>query len=566
MPSGVAATAPLPSREDALAAAAGRELDVLVVGGGITGAGIALDAVTRGYRVALVERDDLASGTSSRSSKLVHGGVRYLATGDVAMVAEGVRERDRLRRLAPHLVRPLGFVLPVDDRATQLQLKAGMAAYDGLALGRNVRRHRRLSVAEVLAAAPGLATGMSLGGYRYYDCQTDDARLTLQIAQVARSFGALVVNHAEVTGFRRAAGGRVAGAEVRDRLTGRTSELTARWTISAAGVWADDVRGLATEAPAGLLPAKGVHLTFPRHLVRVNQAVVVPSGSRDGRRNFVIPWGEQVYVGTTDERWDGDPDRPDLEQDEADYLLTSVNAAFATDLTVADAVGAWAGVRPLLSAVAAASPGASKDLSRRHAITEDPPGLVTITGGKLTTYRQMAEEAVDVVAAADARSCVTTRIPLGARGTAEDGLARTREAARALDLDPTVAGSVYHRHGDRAPEVLTACAEGDGAEPLVAGLPYLRGEVRWAVRHELARTVADVLQRRTRVSLRDAAAGGAAIAWTADVLAEELGWDGASRTASIDAYLEAVRHERGPVALDTSWRDRDDAAIGTVRS
>lgn len=566
MPTGVAPTPPLPTREEALAAAADRELDVLVVGGGITGVGIALDAATRGYRVALVERDDLASGTSSRSSKLVHGGVRYLATGDVAMVAEGVRERDRLRRLAPHLVRPLGFVLPVDDRSTMLQLKAGLTAYDGLALGRNVRRHQRLSVAGVLEAAPGLSGGMSLGGYRYYDCQTDDARLTLQVAQVARSFGAAVVNHAEVTGFHRSPGGRVVGAAVRDRLSGATLDLTARWIVSAAGVWADDVRALATDIPAGVLPAKGVHLTFPRRLLRVNQAAVVPSGAGDRRMNFVIPWGDQVYVGTTDDAWEGDLDRPDLATDEADYLLASVNAAFATDLTVADAIGAWAGIRPLLSAAGSSS----KDLSRRHAIAQDPPGLVSVTGGKLTTYRQMAEEVVDLVAAADggtAGPCVTARLPLGARGTAEQGLARAREAARALAVDPAVAGSVYHRHGDQAPEVLRSCVAAGEAEPLVAGLPYLRGEVRWAVRRELACTVADVLQRRMRVSIRDAAAGGEAIAWTADVLAEELGWDVATRDARIEDHIEEVRHERGPVALDTSWRAAPGDRRGpTVRS
>ncbi|MBW3658371.1 MAG: glycerol-3-phosphate dehydrogenase/oxidase [Actinobacteria bacterium] len=535
-----------------LAAAAERPLDVLVIGGGITGVGIALDAVTRGYRVALVERADIASGTSSRSSKLVHGGVRYLATGDVAMVAEGVRERDRLRHLAPHLVRPLGFVVPVDSRSMQVRLKAGMTAYDGLALGRNVRRHRRLAVADVLEAAPGITTGMSLGGYRYYDCQTDDARLTLQIAQVARSFGALVVNHAEVTGFRRSTGGRVVGATVRDRLSDATVDLDARWTVSAAGVWADEVRALATDATAALVPAKGVHLTFPRQAVRVNQAVAIPSGAGDGRMNFVVPWGEQVYVGTTDDTWAGDLARPALEQPEADYLLGSVNAAFGTELTVADAIGAWAGVRPLLSAVAATSDAASKDLSRRHAITEDPPGLVSVTGGKLTTYRQMAEDVVDVVSSAEGRNgrpCVTARLPLGARGSAEAGLARTREAATALGVDRDVAGSVYHRHGDRAAEVLMACLDTDGTEPLVPGLPYLRGEVRWAVRHELACTVSDVLQRRTRVSLRHAGAGGEAIAWTADVLADELGWDDGTRDASIAAYLDEVRHERGPVAL-----------------
>jgi glycerol-3-phosphate dehydrogenase len=534
-------------REEALEAAGDGVLDVLVVGGGITGAGIALDAVTRGYRVALVERDDLASGTSSRSSKLVHGGIRYLATGDIRMVAEGVRERDRLRRLAPHLVRPLGFVVPVDDRATAWQLRAGLALYDVIARGRNVRAHRRLRMADVASAAPGLATGMRRGGYRYYDCQTDDARLTLQIAQVARAHGAHVVNHAEVIDLLRD-DDRIVGARVRDRLGGGEHDLTARWTINASGVWADRLRGLAPDGGRPTLtPAKGVHLVFRRRDVEIDQAVIVPSATGDGRRLFVIPWGEQVYIGTTDAPWDGDVDRPDLGEDEADYLLAALNAAFGSDLTVADAVGAWAGLRPLISTAAVRS----TDLSRTHAIVEDPTGLVTITGGKLTTYRQMAQDAVDRVAAADGnrRPCVTGALPLGAVGSAAAGLGRAEAGARRFDLDPTVIGAAYHRHGDRALEVLAFCAEHGELAPLVPGLPYLRGEVRWAARHELARSLDDVLQRRLRVSLRDGAAGGPAIAWSADVLAGELGWDDDERTRQIDDYRARVTYERGPVPL-----------------
>ncbi|MFP5308520.1 MAG: FAD-dependent oxidoreductase [Actinomycetes bacterium] len=540
-----------PDREEALAAAAATDLDVLVVGGGITGAGVALDAAARGYRVALVERDDLSSGTSSKSSKLVHGGVRYLANADVAMVAEGVRERDRLRRLAPHLVRPLGFVVPLPDLATRAQLKAGLALYDAIALGRN-RTHRYLRPGEVLRDVPGLVTGFEQGGYRYDDCQTDDSRLTLQVAQVARRLGALVVNHAEVLGLHTT-GERVVGAEVRDRLTGEAHTLRARWTVSASGVWAATLRGLAP-TPGGpeLTPSKGVHLTFDGHHLPVNRAVVVPSGLDDGRMLFVIPWGGQAYVGTTDDVYDGDRDRPDLDEADAAYLCGAVNRAFGTDLTPADAVGAWAGLRPLASGAA----GATKDLSRRHVVLHDPPGLVTVTGGKLTTYRQMAEDTVDLLAAADGRAGAspTARIPLGAGGRAEDGVVRVRELAARHGLDARAAGGLYHRHGDLAPTVLRFCLEHDGTAPLVPGLPWLAGEVRWAVRHELARTVDDVLQRRTRVSLRHAGAGGAAVERVADVVAEELGLDAAERAAQVEAYLDAVAHERGPVPLDLAWR------------
>jgi glycerol-3-phosphate dehydrogenase len=542
-----------PDREESLAAATADALDLLVVGGGITGAGIALDAATRGYRVALVERDDLASGTSSKSSKLVHGGMRYLATGDLAMVVGGVRERDRLRRLAPHLVRPLGFVVPLDHRRGRIEMKVGLVLYDTIALGRNVRAHRWLDPARVLAAVPGLATGYSHGGYRYYDCQTDDARLTLAIAQEARRHGAAVLNHVEVEELLRT-GDRVAGAAVRDRLTGATHELRARWVVSASGVWADRVRGLAPPAPAAsIVPAKGVHLAFARDRVPVEQAVIVPSHARDRRHVFVVPWGQQVYVGTTDEPWNGDPDRPDLAGDEADYLLAAVNRAFGTDLTVADAVGAWAGLRPLVTGAAAAS----RDLSRTHAVTEGPPGLVTIVGGKLTTYRRMAQDAVDLVIAADGdrRPCVTASLPLGAVGPAEAGLAHTIALVADRELDPALAGGLYHRHGDAAGAVLDLCLAHGEAEPLVPGLPYLQGEVRWAVRHELARTLDDVLQRRTRVSLRHAAAGGQAIGWAANVMAEELGWSPDEQARQVDDYLARVGHERGPVPLHTSWRD-----------
>lgn len=523
---------------------------MLVVGGGITGAGVALDAVTRGYRVALVERDDLASGTSSRSSKLVHGGLRYLAQGDLAMVAEGVRERDLLRRLAPHLVRPLPFVIPVPDGRTAAQLRAGLVLYDALAVGRNVRLHRRLDPGDVLRAAPSLVRGFAAGGYRYDDCQTDDARLTLQVAQVARRHGALVLNHAAVIGLIEH-GGRVAGALVRERETGEEHEISARWTVSAAGVWADRVRGLAPDpGDATVLPAQGSHLVFRRRDVPVVTAVAVPSAIADGRRVFAVPWGDQVYLGTTDESYADDRDRPHATAVDAHYLLSAVNAAFDLDLTEGDAIGAWAGLRPLLADIDGSGP--SRDLSRRHTVDEDPPGLLSIVGGKLTTFRKMAEDALDRIVAADdvdRGPCVTRRLQLGAAGPAEEGLARVREALRTSPLDARAVAGLYHRHGDLAPTVAGFCHDHEGLEPLVPGLPYLRGEVRWSLRHELARSVDDVLQRRLRVAVRDVAAGGPAIMDTAQVVADELGLDPAEAEAQVRSYLEAVRYERGPVPL-----------------
>ena len=544
-----AAFAP-PDREEALDRMARTPLDVLVVGGGITGAGIALDAMTRGYRTALVERDDLASGTSSRSSKLVHGGIRYLSQGDLPMVVEGVRERDRLRRLAPHLVHPVPFAIPAPSSRRWAELKIGMLLYDAFAFGRNVHRHHGLDHGRFLRAAPGLVRGNDRG-YRYVDCQTDDARLTLTVALTARRHGALIANHAEVVDLLESRG-QVVGARVADGLTGETLDVSARWVVSATGVWADRVRRLAADPGAPrLVPSRGVHLTFPRSLLPVNGAVSFPSGLDDGRMVFVVPWGGQVYVGTTDEVHTDPVDASSVGSGDAEYLTASISSAFGVDVSVRDAIGAWAGLRPLMAGSDGLPP---TDLSRRHAVVPGPPGLVTVTGGKLTTYRQMAEDVVDELARADGNStrCHTKRLPLGTRDAR--GVLSAVAVARRLGYDDAVGRTLYARHGDAAPVVLEACRRWKEDSPLVPGLPYLTGEVRWSVRHELARTLADVLDRRLRVSVRDRAAGGAGIAASVAVLAEELGWDPARQEQEVAEYLRQVRTERGPVPLDDGWR------------
>lgn len=539
------------------------EVDVLVVGGGITGVGIALDAATRGARVALVERGDLAQGTSSRSSRLVHGGARYLASGDVTMVAEGVHERDLLRRMAPHLVLPLPFVIPTDTLADQLTLRAGMTAYDALARGRGVARHRVLSPADVLRDAPGLARGYAHGGVRYWDCRTDDARLTLEVARAAVGHGVAVATHTEVTELHHT-GDRVHGATVRDRFDGTERSIRARWTVSASGVWAGEVRRLDPSQSDELrvLPARGVHLVFERSELPINAALVLPSAARDGRRLFAVPWGDQVYVGTTDDLHGDGLDDPAVLPSDAGYVLEATNGAFGTRLTVADAVGAWAGLRPLL---AGAESSATADLSRRHAIVPGPEGLLSVTGGKLTTFRRMAADVVDRIAAAEGWSgrSHTARLRLGSVSSAAEGRAALRVAAGASGgIDPDLLDGLHHRHGDRAVEVLRACADHDELELLVPGLPYLRGEVRWAARHELVGRLSDVLQRRLRVSTRHRAAGGAAATlWAARVLAEELGWSVARRDAEVADHLEEVRIERGAVPLDPAAYP-DTAAVG----
>jgi glycerol-3-phosphate dehydrogenase len=549
---------PLPTRAEALERAQEEEFDLLVVGGGITGVGIALDAVTRGLRVVLVERDDVGAGTSSKSSKLVHGGLRYLEQREFGLVYEGVRERNLLRRNAAHLVRPLAFAIPSPDRRRQALLKIGLGLYDGMAIGRNVRTHRRLDTNELLARVPGLVNGIGLGGYSFYDCQTDDARLTLAVAQKARRRGALVINHAEVIDVLRFRD-RVVGAVVRDHDAEGEIQIAARWVVNATGVWADRVRGLSDAATGLIEPSKGIHLTFDSRDVRVRDAALIPSGMGDGRLIFVIPWGEQVIVGTTDEHYEGPLDFPTVESHDAEYLVGAVNSSFGTTLGVEDALAGWAGLRPLLAGDR--ETGASRDLSRRHALFEDPPGLITITGGKLTTYRQMAEDVVDRIASEEgsrARS-VTAGLPLGPQGRIEHALRTLEGVCRVVGVDPDLAPSLLHRHGTDAAAVAAFCAEHDEADLLLPTLSYLRGEVRWAVRHEMATTLDDLLQRRLRVSLRHREAGGPAIRWVADVAARELGWDEDRLRWEVASYVELVDRERGVVPLD-----RDAVGVGGV--
>ena len=520
-------------------------LDVLVVGAGATGAGVALDAATRGLQVGLVDRGDVANGTSSKSSKLIHGGLRYLAHGDLPMVAEGVRERERLRRTAPHLVRPLGFVVPTDTVADAALLGAGMLAYDTLATGRAVARSRRLSAAEVVQQAPALAKGFDRGGVRYFDAQTDDARLVLQVAMTARRHGALVATHVVVDGIDPGRDGVV--VTLRPDAE-RAVEVRARHVVLAGGVWADHT-GLVADVGFATTPARGAHLTFPRDVVPVSRATVIPSANGDGRRLFLVPWGDQVYVGTNDVP---DPDgRAGAVVTDADaaYLLAAVNDACGLSLTPTDAIGAWAGLRPL---VAATADEATADLSRRHVVTSPTPGVWAVTGGKLTTYRQIAEDVVDAVLAADGRTaaCRTPSLALGATGDVAAARARVHSAAAAVDVPPGTADTVWHRHGDRAVEVLQWCADRpDGREPAVPGLAHLHGELAWAVEVEGARTIADVLSRRLRASDRDAAAGGAAVEDVADLLASPHGWDDEARNDAVAAYRREVTRERGPVPL-----------------
>ncbi|HEX2188213.1 MAG TPA: glycerol-3-phosphate dehydrogenase/oxidase, partial [Longimicrobiaceae bacterium] len=372
--------------------------DLLVVGGGITGAGVALDAATRGLRVALVEAGDLAEGTSSRSSRLVHGGLRYLETGDFRLVFEALAERRRLLELAGHLVHPLPFLFPLyrSGAVGYRKLQAGMWLYDLLSLFRGVRRHRMLRRHALLAVEPALLREGLVGGAEYYDASVDDARLTVAVARAAHDAGAAVVPHAAVTGFLPGGDGAVRGARVRDALGGETFEVRADVVVNATGPWSDRLRRLADpEALPRLRPTKGVHVVLPGERVGNAGALIFPSPV-DGRIMFVLPWGAFTYVGTTDTDFEGDPYDAGATAEDVAYLLESANALFpAARLAPEDVLSTWTGVRPLLAPQRGEDGVAESATSREHEIWRDAGGLVTVAGGKLTTYRVMAAETVD---------------------------------------------------------------------------------------------------------------------------------------------------------------------------
>jgi glycerol-3-phosphate dehydrogenase len=440
----------LRARADALAAIGNAPLDVLVVGGGITGAGVARDAALRGLRVGLVERDDLGSGTSSRSSRLVHGGVRYLEHGHLGLVFESSRERRVLLRTAPHLVRPLAFTWPVyrGARVPRWKLAAGLALYDALALFRNVGNHRRLGPAGVLAREPGLAPDGLTGGATYWDAATDDARLTLATALAARDAGAAVVTHAEARAIAFDDGG--ARIEVEDRLSGAVHSVRARVVVNAAGPWGDAVHRLVDpHAPSVVLGAKGVHVTVPAERVGNHGAVTLLSPI-DGRVMFVLPAGACTIIGTTETPADSGPDTIRASEADVDYLLRSANALFPqARLARADVIAAWAGIRPLAATRAAREASSTASASREHTIERDARGLVTVSGGKLTTYRAMAAQVVDAVGSALGRRlprATTDRVPLGGGDIAPRALLgdATRETG-----DAAVAHRLVHAHGSR---------------------------------------------------------------------------------------------------------------------
>ena len=519
----------------------GGTYDLLVVGGGITGAGIALDAASRGMSVALVERSDFSSGTSSKSSKLVHGGLRYLEQREFGLMREASVERDLLRRLAPHLVEPIPFVLPVSSRWNRALFGTGLWAYDALASFKNLKVHRHLDREETEGFVPAMPPGKVRGGYLFYDCRTDDVRMVLAVLGQARRYGAVVANYVAVESLD--GGEDECRAAVRDCVAGDAFEISARRIVVAAGVWGDRLEAMSHPgAEARLRPSKGIHLVFRKDALPMAEAAAFIPDAERKRMLFVIPWHDAVLVGTTDTSYEGDLDAPAVEPEDRAYCLDAVNSVFGLDLGEADIAGAYAGLRPLIAARA----GATADLSRRHAVYSIGPGITGITGGKLTTWRRMAKDAVDGVAAElGVRSkCRTPWIRLGSSDVPRLRAAVGRRAAR-LGIPQVRVDNLVRIYGDAALAVLDV-AESEGlAAPLNGESLPIAAEAIYCARTEMVVHLDDFLARRTRLALTDPAAGAGAASIAPGLLAAALGWDEETKAAEVERHRRLVERERG---------------------
>ncbi|MGW4631767.1 glycerol-3-phosphate dehydrogenase [Nocardia sp. NPDC004415] len=545
-------------REQAIAGLGAEEIDVLVIGGGVTGAGAALDAASRGLSVTLVETRDFAAGTSSRSSKLIHGGLRYLEQMDFALVREALKERGLLlNTLAPHLVRPVPFLFPLQHRVWErAYIGAGIALYDTLGGARTVPMHKHLTRTGALELAPALREDAMTGAIRYYDAQVDDARHTMMIARTAAEQGATVLTRTTVTGLERD-GERVVGARVRDLETGREHTIRARSVISATGVWTDDMIKLTgVDFPFHVRMSKGVHILVPRDRLDLHTGLIMRT---EKSVLFVIPWAEHWIIGTTDTDWALDKNHPTATAADVQYILDHVNGLLREPLTRADIVGTYAGLRPLMT-------GASKEtakLSREHAVAEPAPGLFVIAGGKYTTYRVMAADVVDAVAArlgGEIPASSTDTLPiLGAAGYAEM-LAAAQSLAAAAGLPAETVEHLLGRYGSLTSELLDLVRTDHTLRQPISGAPeYIAAEIVYAVTHEGALHLDDVLTRRTRISIEVPDRGLAAAPQIARLIAPLLGWDEETTNAEINRYYDRVHAE---LAANEA---ADDEAANTAR-
>jgi glycerol-3-phosphate dehydrogenase len=534
-------TDPAAARRADLAALAAEEWDVVVVGGGVTGAGILLDAVSRGLRAALVEQTDIAAGTSSRSSRLIHGGLRYLEQFHIGLVREALAERARLLDLAPHLVslRPLVFPLYGLPFATRAFYGAGIGFYDALGSARRGGISRHLGVKATRELVPSIKPEGLRGAIVYHDGMEDDARYVLAVARTAAGLGGLPVTRVRADGLVLE-GGRAAGIVAHDLVGDVEMRVHAKHVIDATGVWA--ARADSPFGGARMVPSMGSHLVVPRERIPMKHgmAIRVP-----GKVAFIVPWPDFWVIGTTDAPYEGSPDRPSASRAEVDKLLDTVNTVLAVDLTTDDIVGTFAGLRPL---VGEAQDGGTVKVSREHKVTVDRTGLVRIGGGKYTTYRLMARDAVDAALGpveSKERPSATAELPLvGAASRAVlSNLADRISKDHGLTADQ--ATRLTQRHGTEAMAVVELGRRRDLLRPLVADRPFLEAEVVWAVHRELALSLDDVLARRFRLATEMRDRGASIAPRVADLVGDELGWDAARRAREIEGYLETARREFG---------------------
>lgn len=558
------------SRQAALREMAnGPELDVLVIGGGVTGAGVALDAVTRGLRTGIVEAQDWAGGTSRWSSKLVHGGLRYLQQLDFKLVTEALHERERLLyTLAPHLVKPVPFLYPILHRVWERPyVTAGIGLYDALAhVGSKVASmpfHRHLSERGVQKAFPSIKPGAMVGAVKYWDGRVDDARLVLTLIRTAAGYGALAASRTKVTGLIKNADDAVVGARVTDLETGDSFEIRARKVIAATGVWTEETQDMAdTDGGLKVLASKGIHIVVPRERIKGEVGLILQT---EKSVLFVIPWEHYWIIGTTDTPYEQDISAPVATAADIDYVIEHANVVLDDPLTREDVIGSFAGLRPLLQpGVKDGTETASTKVSREHTVAEVVPGLISIAGGKLTTYRIMAQDAVDFALGKDRAKdlpSVTERTLLhGADGY----VPLTRQVEQISDRygwTPDMVEHLLNRYGSAISEIEAIVDEqADLAEPLKRAPDYVRAEIVQAARNEGVLHLADAFQTRTRMSYDQPDHGLAVVDEVADLLAQELGWDAERRTKEVQAYRDLCAAE------DAAAETTDDTAAAAARA
>lgn len=535
------------------------DFDVVVIGGGVTGAGAALDAATRGLRVALVEARDLAAGTSSRSSKLFHGGLRYLEQLEFSLVREALQERElMLNRIAPHLVKPVSFLYPLTRRIWERPYTAaGLLLYDSMGGARSVPGQKHLTRAGALRMVPALKRDALIGGIRYYDAQADDARHTMTVARTAARYGAVISTSTQVTGFVTDAD-RVAGVKLRDVESGEETEVRSQSVINATGVWTDELQRLSgSRGQFRVRASKGVHIVVPRDRIVADSGMILRT---EKSVLFVVPWDDHWIIGTTDTDWNLDLAHPAATKGDIDYVLEHVNSVLATPLTHDDIQGVYAGLRPLL----AGESDESSKLSREHAVARVSPGLVAIAGGKYTTYRVMAKDAVDAVSAdvsGRVAESTTDKVPLLGADGYHALVNKADQLASRHGLHPYRIRHLLNRYGSMVHEVLTL---GDRRPELLKPVPespgYLQAEIVYACEYEGALHLEDVLTRRTRISIEYPHRGVDSADAVARLMAESLGWDEQRIAREVEIYTERVEAERD------SQIQPDDQAADAKRS